>query len=66
MNLRWQRRLEVDVFHYSEFPPGNKKGNIKSETLRFSCVFTTGLYKLGGGFKHFLCSPLFGEVIKFD
>ena len=21
---------------------------------------------LGGGFKHFLCSPLFGEMIHFD
>ena len=21
---------------------------------------------LGGGFKYFLCSPLFGEMIKFD
>ncbi len=22
--------------------------------------------KLGGGFKYFLCSPLFGEMIQFD
>ena len=27
---------------------------------------SASIYKTGGGFKHFLCSPLAGEMIQFD
>ena len=43
---------------------------VKLLCLNMVCVlenaFNVGVQQLVGGFKHFLFSPLFGEMIQFD
>ena len=62
----WVKFFEKKTGTSKSFPT---KVTLKGESRgRFLVVFSFlgNLHILGGGFKHFLCSPLFGEMIQID